>query len=69
MLYLFTDGYIDQFGGPEGKKFKTAKLRKLLTENASMQLQNQKSNIEKVFEDWKGDYEQVDDVCMVGYRI
>lgn len=69
MLYLFTDGYIDQFGGPEGKKYKTAKLKELLIGVSGLSIQEQNNRVDNDFETWKGDEEQVDDVCMIGYRI
>lgn len=65
-LYMFSDGYADQFGGPKGKKFKTANLRKLLLENRSMGFARQKELLEESWEQWKGDLEQVDDICVVG---
>lgn len=69
MLYLFTDGYADQFGGPQGKKFKYRQLGELLTEISSLPLQQQKTRVEQRFFDWKGDLEQVDDVCILGVRL
>lgn len=68
-LYLFSDGYADQFGGPKGKKFKTANLRKLLLENRSMGFARQKELLEESWEQWKGDLEQVDDICVVGLSL
>lgn len=69
MLYLYTDGYADQFGGPKGKKFKYAKLNKLLGEIATLPAEQQASNLREAFYNWKGSLEQVDDVCMIGIRI
>ncbi len=68
-LFLFTDGYADQFGGPEGKKFKYSQLKKLLAENCKMPPDKLKSKLATVFEDWRGDLEQVDDVCIIGVRV
>jgi serine phosphatase RsbU (regulator of sigma subunit) len=69
MLYLFTDGYPDQFGGPKGKKFKYKKLEQQLLQINSLPLQQQSATLEKTFNEWKGDLEQVDDVCIIGIRL
>jgi serine phosphatase RsbU (regulator of sigma subunit) len=68
-LYLFTDGYADQFGGEKGKKFKYAQLQQLIMENGQLTMEEQKSEMEKNFEAWKGNLEQVDDVLVIGIRI
>lgn len=69
VLYLFTDGYADQFGGPKGKKFKYKNLSELLLQNADRLLEDQKHTLHKTFEDWKGKLEQIDDVCVIGIKI
>ncbi len=69
MLYLFTDGYADQFGGPQGKKFMSKKLEQLLTSIAGLDCSKQKMKLESAFKEWRGSLEQVDDVCIVGIRI
>jgi serine phosphatase RsbU (regulator of sigma subunit)/tetratricopeptide (TPR) repeat protein len=69
MLYLYTDGYADQFGGPQGKKFKYRQLGELLCDVSSLPLETQKTCIEQRFFDWKGELEQVDDVCIIGIRL
>lgn len=68
-LYLFTDGYADQFGGPKGKKFKYRQLEELLLSTAEYTLPEQKQALEKAFGEWKGVHEQVDDVCIIGISI
>jgi serine phosphatase RsbU (regulator of sigma subunit) len=68
-IYVFTDGYADQFGGPKGKKFKYAALKDLLISVSHLGMTEQKQKIEEEFERWKGSQEQVDDVCMIGVRI
>lgn len=68
-LYLFSDGFADQFGGDQGKKFMKAKFKRLLIENAALPLDQQKRMIEAEFEAWKGNHEQVDDVCVMGIKI
>lgn len=69
LLYLFTDGFSDQFGGENGKKFKYAKLKELLISICHLPIQEQKNFLDQTFEDWKGSLEQVDDVCIIGIRI
>jgi serine phosphatase RsbU (regulator of sigma subunit) len=68
-IYLFTDGYADQFGGPDGKKYKYKKLRNLLIENAEKSMEEQKAILNNSFHEWKGGLEQVDDVSVIGLRI
>jgi serine phosphatase RsbU (regulator of sigma subunit) len=68
-LYLYTDGFADQFGGPKGKKFKYKTLNELLLFNYNKTLLEQKEILEESFKDWRGDIEQVDDVCVIGIRI
>jgi serine phosphatase RsbU (regulator of sigma subunit) len=68
-IYLFSDGYADQFGGPDRKKFRYSAFKELLTKNSSKPLQEQKNVIEKEFLKWKGDNQQTDDVMVIGYRI
>ena len=68
-LYLFTDGYADQFGGPKGKKFKYKQLQDILLANATKSMEEQKTILEGHLEDWKGDLEQVDDILIMGIRV
>ncbi len=68
-IYLFSDGYADQFGGPRGKKFKNKALRQLLIENKDLPMQEQSKLIYEAFESWRGDLEQVDDLCLLGVRV
>lgn len=68
-IYLFTDGYADQFGGPKGKKFKYKKLQELIANMCSSAMQHQKEKIQLAFSEWKGEQEQVDDILVVGLRI
>jgi serine phosphatase RsbU (regulator of sigma subunit) len=69
MLYLYTDGYADQFGGPNGKKIKYKQLNNLLLDISNLDLYLQKEKLEDFFENWKGELEQVDDVCIIGIRL
>lgn len=69
MIYFFSDGYVDQFGGPKGKKLKYSTLKKILVEIAPLSMDEQVEELEKRFEKWKGSLEQLDDVCIIGVRI
>jgi serine phosphatase RsbU (regulator of sigma subunit) len=69
LVYAFTDGFPDQFGGPKGKKFKYKQLEELLRTNASLATADQRTVLDRTFENWKGNLEQVDDVCIIGIRI
>lgn len=68
-LYIFTDGFQDQFGGEKGKKFKAAKLKELLLKIKHKRMDEQYQLISETFQKWKGNLEQVDDVCIIGVRI
>ena len=68
-IYLFTDGMPDQFGGPNGKKFKYQQLRELIQANHYLSMQQQGVQIQNTFEAWRGDLFQVDDVCVVGIKL
>ncbi|MBL7919509.1 MAG: tetratricopeptide repeat protein [Bacteroidia bacterium] len=68
-VYLFTDGYADQFGGPKGKKFKYKQLQELLTANNEKSVSDLKDILKNSFENWRGTLEQVDDVCILGIEI
>lgn len=69
VLYLFTDGLADQFGGPAGKKFKIRQLEDLLLKTHWATMTQQKMMVEDSFKIWKGNLEQVDDICMIGIRF
>jgi tetratricopeptide (TPR) repeat protein len=69
MLYLFTDGYADQFGGPKGKKLKYKKLVELLNSIHTSSMAEQQETLKTEFENWRGGLEQVDDVTVIGFRI
>ncbi|MBC7864248.1 MAG: SpoIIE family protein phosphatase, partial [Bacteroidia bacterium] len=68
-IYLYTDGFPDQFGGPKGKKFKSKQLTEVLSVNSSLSMKEQKILLEKHFSDWKGNLEQIDDVCVIGIKV
>jgi ligand-binding sensor domain-containing protein/serine phosphatase RsbU (regulator of sigma subunit) len=68
-VYLYTDGFGDQFGGPQGKKYKENTLRKLLSEIALLPVKEQQEKLDAAFRDWKGELEQIDDVLLIGIKI
>lgn len=68
LIYLFTDGYADQFGGPKGKKFKYKPFAELLLQNHAFSMQKQQDMLEEVLTNWRGDLERVDDICVIGIR-
>ena len=68
-LYMSSDGFADQFGGEKGKKFRTANFEKLLLQISPSPIREQLSKLDLVFNNWKGDFEQLDDVCVVGVQI
>ncbi len=69
ILYLYTDGYADQFGGEKGKKFKYANLQKILLENNKKSCEDIKKTLTDTYENWKGSLEQIDDVTVIGLRV
>lgn len=69
MIYIFSDGYADQFGGLEGKKFKYRRFRHLLLTIHSMPVETQLKILEKSINEWKGNLEQVDDILVIGIRL
>ena len=68
-IYLFSDGYADQFGGEYGKKFMYRQFQELLTEGAALPMQEQMERIDTTLLRWRGDYEQIDDILVIGFRI
>lgn len=68
-MYLFSDGYADQFGGPKGKKLKYKRLKEKLITVCSNDLKFQKNSLVQLLNDWKGDMEQIDDICIVGIKL
>lgn len=68
-VYCFTDGLPDQFGGPKGKKFMYKQMKELFLSLCELPMQEQRGRIEQAFLNWKGELEQVDDVCIIGIKI
>ncbi|MBC7861941.1 MAG: SpoIIE family protein phosphatase [Bacteroidia bacterium] len=69
MIYVFSDGYADQFGGPRGKKFMVSHFRELLLKAQTLSVSEQKEFLFKTIEDWRGELEQVDDILVIGVRV
>ena len=68
-FYIFSDGYVDQFGGEGNKKFKTSKFQELLISITNQPMPEQEKSISQAFKNWKGKNEQVDDVLVIGIRV
>ena len=68
-LYLFSDGFPDQFGGVKGKKYKVKNLKKLLISISHNPMNDQQRILNTVFEEWRADFEQIDDICILGLKI
>ncbi len=68
-IYMFSDGYIDQFGGTEGKKFMKKHFKNMLTEISVLSLNKQKEILTERMEEWRGEFAQIDDIVVVGFKI
>lgn len=68
-IYLFSDGYVDQFGGPERQRFMSSRLQRILQENQHMSMHEQATLLEREFLDWQGAEEQLDDVSMLALAV
>ena len=69
IIYLFTDGFADQFGGPQGKKYKYRQLNEKLLAISDKPMAEQKKILEETFESWRGSLEQLDDVLIIGIKV
>jgi serine phosphatase RsbU (regulator of sigma subunit) len=69
VFYMSSDGYEDQFGGPDGKKFMSKNFKQLLLEIHKLPMKSQKNILEKRFTDWKGNLKQIDDIVVTGFSI
>ena len=69
MLYIYSDGFPDQFGGEKGKKYLSGKFKKFLLSISDKPIDEQNRLIKAEFTNWIGDHEQIDDVCVMGVRI
>lgn len=68
-IYTLTDGFQDQFGGPKGKKFMTKNLRELIVSISSLPMTEQRETLENTLKEWKGNLEQIDDICIIGIKV
>jgi serine phosphatase RsbU (regulator of sigma subunit)/ligand-binding sensor domain-containing protein len=68
-IYLFSDGLPDQFGGPDGKKLKIARLKRMIEQISKLPMDTQREAMAKFYFDWKGTYDQVDDVLLMGVKV
>jgi serine phosphatase RsbU (regulator of sigma subunit) len=68
-IYLFSDGYVDQLGGPLRKTFRARKFRKLLLDIHEKPMSDQKTILTETLDAWQGDVEQIDDILVLGIRI
>ena len=68
-LYIFSDGFVDQFGGPEGKKFKNKKFKQLLVDIQGENMGVQKEILNKTMTEWRGEQEQIDDIVVLGFKV
>ena len=68
-VYMFTDGYMDQFGGPENKKFNIPNFKKMLLEMQTVDMNKQRDVLEKTIQSWQGKQRQVDDILVIGMRF
>jgi serine phosphatase RsbU (regulator of sigma subunit)/tetratricopeptide (TPR) repeat protein len=69
IVYLFSDGYVDQLGGPDRKTFKTKRLKELLLNNCHRPMNEQKEVLETALAEWKSDIEQIDDILVIGIKL
>ena len=69
MIYIFTDGFVDQFGGEKGKKYRLKNLLTILTSISTKALNEQNTILTQEFNSWKGTEDQIDDVCVMGVRV
>ena len=68
-FYLFSDGYQDQFGGKDNRKFMKKRFRQVLKDIYNEPMEKQRNLLEQGFHNWRGDYHQIDDVLVIGFRL
>jgi len=66
---MFSDGYVDQIGGPRGKTFRKKYFKELLLSNSEKEMVDQYKILEQTIEEWRGDTEQIDDILVMGLRV
>lgn len=69
MVYVFSDGYADQFGGPKGKKFMYKQFRQILAEVATLNVEKQREKLNTTIENWMQNQEQIDDILVMGVKV
>jgi serine phosphatase RsbU (regulator of sigma subunit) len=69
MLYIFSDGFVDQYGGIERKKYMSKRFKELLLSLHKLEISEQKKKLEAEFDSWKANYDQIDDVLIIGFKI
>jgi len=69
IVYMFSDGYPDQFGGPRGKKFKMDRVKNMLADVCDKPMDDQHQYVARTFSEWRGKLQQVDDVLFMGVKI
>ncbi len=69
LIYMFSDGYADQFGGPDNKKFKYSSLKLFWLKSISSRCKSKNKDLKNEFIEWKGDSDQTDDVLIIGFRV
>lgn len=69
VIYMSTDGYQDQFGGDRGKKFMKGKFKKMLVEVSNKPLNEQRAYIDELMKNWMSGYDQIDDMCLLGFKV
>jgi serine phosphatase RsbU (regulator of sigma subunit) len=69
LVYLFSDGYHDQFGGQNGKKLKKSGFKELILSLSNLSIIEQNKVLSQHYEKWRGNIDQVDDICIIGMRI
>ena len=68
-IYIFSDGYVDQFGGEKSKKYMTKRFKQLLLDIHQKPMKEQESILDNIFQDWRGKLEQVDDILVIGITV
>ena len=68
-VYMYSDGYVDQFGGDKGKKLKSKNFKKLLEDIQKYPMNEQQEHLDTFYENWTQNFEQIDDICVIGFEI
>ena len=69
LIYTFSDGFLDQFGGKKTMKFSTKRFKIMIHDHKELTMEEKHSRFNEIFENWRGDYKQIDDVTVFGVRI